>query len=183
MENELPMEIKSELIDMPTTKSKSVKRARLASKKNAPAESPDNAEDAADVNEDDSTLQQSTHIYACSECPRKFRLIQHFRLHMRKTHSKSPNLKVNCPHPNCNRVFNTPYLLNKHSAIHLPISTNKNFACTYCDKKFISETRVQRHIKFIHMDVPSFICEECGVAVRTNAALKEHMLTHTDFAP
>lgn len=183
LDNEHDMEIKTENLEVEILQvNTSSRKSSLKSKRKVNKDSTKN-QDENNTNAEDKTNAADTEIFQCSECSRTFRLIQHYRLHMRKTHSKSPNLKVRCKHPNCEKVFNTPYLMEKHQKVHLPMYQKKTVPCPYCDKKFTSQISVQTHIKFTHMDVRPFICEECGVAVRTNASLKEHMLIHTDYAP
>lgn len=120
--------------------------------------------------------------YACTECPRKFKRMFHFRQHLKRAHPKTaPPPESSCSQ--CTKVFGTPRQLEIHAKVHLPTELRKTVPCPYCDKKFSSHTLLQTHIKYIHMKERPFICEECGVAVRTNAALRTHMLTHTDYAP
>ncbi|XP_054742635.1 zinc finger protein weckle-like, partial [Anastrepha obliqua] len=73
--------------------------------------------------------------------------------------------------------------LNSHIKTHRPLSEKRIFPCPQCDRKFSKKGYVASHIKFVHEDIRPFICEECGEGTRTEATLREHMLTHTDLAP
>ena len=55
--------------------------------------------------------------------------------------------------------------------------------CTECDNRYTSNAQLETHIKYKHKNEKPFICEECGLCLRTNSNLRQHMLTHTDLAP
>uniref|UniRef100_A0A0K8VQR2 Zinc finger protein weckle n=1 Tax=Bactrocera latifrons TaxID=174628 RepID=A0A0K8VQR2_BACLA len=113
-------------------------------------------------------------IYTCKECAQTFKKISNYRTHMERKHGQLAIVpKFTCT--DCPFTCNTQAQLNHHAGKHVP--------CPHCDRKFPTKTIVAKHIKYVHMNERSFICEECGEAVRSEGQLKQHMLTHTDYAP
>ncbi|XP_054744915.1 zinc finger protein 91-like [Anastrepha obliqua] len=118
--------------------------------------------------------------YFCSDCSLHFQRPGNYRIHMKKRHGMAlePLTCSQCP-----RTFKTIFDLNFHINKHRPLSEKRIFPCPQCDRKFQTKGYVARHVKFVHEDIRPFICEECGEGTRTEATLREHMLTHTDLAP
>ncbi|XP_067621105.1 zinc finger protein weckle-like isoform X2 [Eurosta solidaginis] len=121
--------------------------------------------------------------YTCIECAKVFKRLSNYRSHMERKHAKTDAVpRFVCTE--CSASFNTATQLNHHRTIkHLPIEKRRIVPCHYCEQKFPTKQYVVTHIKFVHMNERSFICEECGEAVRSKGQLKQHMLTHTDYAP
>ncbi|XP_067621085.1 zinc finger protein weckle-like isoform X2 [Eurosta solidaginis] len=117
--------------------------------------------------------------FFCEECSLKFRRIGSYRLHLHRKHG-IPLPTLTCAQ--CSKIFKTEYELKKHINIHRPTSEKNIFPCPQCDRKFQNKDYVATHIKFVHEDIRPFVCDECGEAVRTESALREHMLTHSDYA-
>ncbi|XP_067625196.1 zinc finger protein 721-like [Eurosta solidaginis] len=118
--------------------------------------------------------------YTCVECSIHFQQDGNYRTHMKKKHGiiEEPLKCSECP-----KSFESLNKLNRHLKTHRPEDEKKIFPCAQCERKFTSKDYAAKHIKFVHEDIRSFICEECGEAVRTEATLREHMLIHTDYAP
>ncbi|XP_030376991.1 zinc finger protein weckle [Scaptodrosophila lebanonensis] len=131
-------------------------------------------------------------IYECSECYKVYThtwtLQRHMRHHTKEeeeavSDQTSPGEQLPCAE--CDKKFRTRYQLQRHMQQHVPITKRKIYPCNSCGKKFTSNYSAQLHAQYMHQDERPrpFICEQCGVAVHSNAALKEHMLRHTDYAP
>lgn len=121
-------------------------------------------------------------IYTCKECAQTFKRISNYRTHMERKHGQVAVVhKFTCT--DCPFTCNTQTQLNQHAVKHLPLTKRRIVPCPHCDHKFPTKTYVAQHIKYVHMNERSFICEECGEAVRSKGQLKQHMLTHTDYAP
>ncbi|XP_017464509.1 PREDICTED: zinc finger protein 62-like isoform X1 [Rhagoletis zephyria] len=130
----------------------------------------------------DSIVNENENGYTCSDCSQTFKRISFFRSHMKRKHSKDDAVpRFVCSE--CHISFNTQRQLEHHAVKHLPLTKRRIEPCPYCEQKFPSKTYVAQHVKYVHMNERSFICEECGEAVRSKGQLKQHMLTHTDYAP
>ncbi|CAD6999519.1 unnamed protein product [Ceratitis capitata] len=121
--------------------------------------------------------------YSCSDCSMDFQRRGNYYLHMKKTHGVVKNDEPHLSCPQCGRTFKTNFKLNRHIKTHRPMAEKRIFPCPQCERKFQTKDYVARHIKFVHENIRSFICEECGEGVRTEATLREHMLTHTNNTP
>uniref|UniRef100_W8AT76 Zinc finger protein weckle n=1 Tax=Ceratitis capitata TaxID=7213 RepID=W8AT76_CERCA len=139
---------------------------------------------AAQKNKTSSSTEEATKEsnYTCSDCSMHFQRSSNYHVHMKKTHGvvkTEPHLTC----PQCGRTFKTTFKLNSHMRTHRPMAEKRIFPCPQCERKFQTKDYVARHIKFVHENIRSFICEECGEGVRTEATLREHMLTHTNNTP
>lgn len=132
--------------------------------------------------------------FPCSECPRIYALHQTLVRHMRQGHDKEgaqgagaayqPISKLSCEQ--CEKSFRSRYQLQKHMQQHLPMPKRKRYPCPSCGKKFTTNASAQSHAQYAHQEEQRprpVICEQCGVAVHSLHALKEHLLSHTDYAP
>ncbi|CAD6999521.1 unnamed protein product [Ceratitis capitata] len=121
--------------------------------------------------------------YNCSVCSMDFLRISNYHIHMKKSHGivKTDDPPISCPQ--CGRTFKGSFELNRHIETHRPLAERQIFPCPQCDRKFQTKEYVAKHIKYVHEDIRPFICEECGESVRTEPALREHMLTHTNNTP
>ncbi|KAL7739125.1 hypothetical protein ACLKA6_001039 [Drosophila palustris] len=130
---------------------------------------------------------QSSNIksHQCSECPRCYATPSKLQRHMSQEHDKSEKESklLSCKH--CEKMFRSRYMLQRHMQQHLPIAKRKLYPCAICGKKFTTNAYAQSHAQYMHREERPrpVICEQCGVAVNSVSALKEHMLTHTDYAP
>ncbi|XP_064554289.1 zinc finger protein weckle [Drosophila montana] len=123
--------------------------------------------------------------YQCSECPRIYALPQTLQRHMRQDHDKSEADSSKQVCEQCDKQFRSRYQLQRHMQQHLPLPKRKRYPCGSCGKKFTTNASAQSHAQYMHQaERPRpVICEQCGVAVHSLHALKEHLLSHTDYAP
>ncbi|XP_030555977.1 zinc finger protein weckle [Drosophila novamexicana] len=124
--------------------------------------------------------------YQCSECPRIYALPQTLQRHMRQDHDKTEadsTKLIACEQ--CEKQFRSRYQLQRHMQQHLPMPKRKRYPCGSCGKKFTTNASAQSHAQYMHQEERPrpVICEQCGVAVHSLHALKEHLLSHTDYAP
>ncbi|EDW13412.2 zinc finger protein weckle [Drosophila mojavensis] len=138
--------------------------------------------------------------FPCSECPRIYALPQTLLRHMRQDHSQAgaeaagaetevaagdpPGDKLYCEQ--CQKGFRSRYQLQRHQQQHLPMPQRKRFPCPICSKQFTTNASAQSHAQYAHQEEQRprpVICEQCGIAVHSLHALKEHLLSHTDYAP
>ncbi|XP_047469997.1 zinc finger and BTB domain-containing protein 17-like isoform X1 [Penaeus chinensis] len=59
------------------------------------------------------------------------------------------------------------------------VKRGKMFACSECDKQFLTKAAVRNHIK-VHNHLDSYDCEECEKSFATKYRLKAHLKTHID---
>uniref|UniRef100_A0A0A1X3N9 Zinc finger protein weckle n=1 Tax=Zeugodacus cucurbitae TaxID=28588 RepID=A0A0A1X3N9_ZEUCU len=71
------------------------------------------------------------------------------------------------------------HVKKKHGHI-LPL---EEFSCPNCDLVFQKKRLMAQHIKSVHADKTVFICEECGEIMGSKSTLRDHMYTHTNYAP
>lgn len=123
--------------------------------------------------------------HQCSECPRAYALAQTLQRHMRLEHGKANRQAKLLPCEHCDKMFRSRYQLQRHMQQHLPMPKRKLYPCSNCGKKFTTSASAQSHAQYMHQEERPrpVICEQCGVAVHSLNALKEHLLSHTDYAP
>lgn len=54
------------------------------------------------------------------------------------------------------------------------------FKCTQCLSSFGDQSRLQRHINEVHLDLRPFQCPQCEYAAKKKDHLKAHMITHME---
>ena len=98
-----------------------------------------------------------------------------------KTNPNWPSVQktIQCPFPDCDRVFNRQGKLDDHVRSH---NNERPFACTEdgCDKTFSRKTHLNRHIKSAHTEERNYVCiiEGCGKAFSTGTRLRRHEAQH-----
>ncbi|XP_023301783.2 zinc finger protein weckle isoform X1 [Lucilia cuprina] len=118
----------------------------------------------------------------CKECGENFTKYMLYRDHMQQQHNHSRSNK-HWPCPACDKVLLSLFNLERHVRIHVPLEVRKNIKCPECDNRYTSNAQLETHIRYKHKNEKPFICEECGLSLRTNSNLRQHMLIHTDVAP
>lgn len=116
----------------------------------------------------------------CHLCDITFKLPYNYLIHMRKKHTPEV-LAFACA--DCPKSFASEKNLLLHAAGHLPVEQRRIHKCPQCDKTFSTIESMKVHIRILHIGERLFFCEICGIACATNAALKEHQITHTDVRP
>ncbi|XP_054744928.1 zinc finger protein weckle-like [Anastrepha obliqua] len=95
--------------------------------------------------------------YLCSHCPQRFQRISSYRLHIKKKHGK----------------------IEKDA----PLVEKQVYTCPNCELMFPRRALRTQHVKSVHGDKSAFICEKCGEIMGSKTALRDHMLTHSNYAP
>ncbi|KAH8263651.1 hypothetical protein KR044_012264, partial [Drosophila immigrans] len=146
--------------------------------------------DASDVSSSSAKQQpgkskEAAKSHQCSECSRSYALPQTLQRHMRQEHAKSERATKLLPCEQCDKMFRSHYQLQRHMQQHLPMPKRKLYPCPSCGKKFTTNASAQSHAQYMHQEERPrpVICEQCGIAVHSLNALKEHLLSHTDYAP
>ncbi|XP_064412935.1 PR domain zinc finger protein 15 [Latimeria chalumnae] len=111
-------------------------------------------------------LHKGIKEYECKECNRKFaqkvNMLKHFKRH---TGIKDFMCEL------CGKTFRERNTMEVHKLIH----TGKQWTCTVCDKKYVTEYMLQKHIQLTHDKVEAQSCHLCGTKVSTRASMSRHM--------
>ena len=80
--------------------------------------------------------------------------------------------------PICPRVFDRPYSLQRHVALH---KCDKKFNCDECHAKYSLKFNLNRHKRKVHNNDPKghhIRCEICGLWFRVSATHRIHCYSH-----
>ncbi|XP_037034925.1 zinc finger protein OZF-like isoform X2 [Bradysia coprophila] len=77
----------------------------------------------------------------------------------------------------CGRSFSRRHYLYVHK--RRDHSGNLPFSCDICERKFVDEKTLTRHV-LCHSSDKSFGCDKCGMKFRLETYLKRHIRTHSD---
>lgn len=72
--------------------------------------------------------------------------------------------------PSC-RIFNKLLFI---CCLYL-VSVGKTWICATCDKKYLTEYMLQKHIHLTHEKVEAQSCDLCGTKVSTRASMNRHL--------
>ncbi|XP_065295298.1 zinc finger protein 2-like isoform X2 [Dermacentor albipictus] len=141
--------------------------------------------------------------YMCDHCGKPFYSISLLKIHIRVHTGERP-----FPCDFCNKGFSSVSALNKHRRIHTGIRPHKcphcgkefiqaaglkahlfhhtgmnGFKCTVCDKVFNRKTRLDLHMKYLHLKEKPHVCEDCGKGFTRRDDLNRHSVLHTGEKP
>lgn len=91
-------------------------------------------------------------IDRCDHCPENFASIGKLRRHQKAQH---PEYSFSCRHYSCAETFATVDLLEEHQIKHSKVP------CPRCGKMIMSKG-IAKHIRQVHEQSQSLICEMCG---------------------
>lgn len=129
-----------------------------------------------------STIKDIKIDASCKECGENFSKYLAYREHLQVQHQHNMNYK-HWPCPACDKVLLSLFNLQRHVRIHVPLEARNTIKCLECDQLYTSNAQLEAHVRQKHKNEKPFICEECGLCLRTNSNLRQHMLIHTDLAP
>ncbi|XP_074458632.1 PR domain zinc finger protein 15 isoform X8 [Larus michahellis] len=111
-------------------------------------------------------LHKGIKEYECKECHRKFaqkvNMLKHYKRH---TGIKDFMCEL------CGKTFSERNTMETHKLIH----TGKQWTCSVCDKKYVTDYMLQKHIQLTHDKVEAQSCQLCGTKVSTRASMSRHM--------
>ncbi|XP_055621842.1 zinc finger protein 665-like isoform X2 [Toxorhynchites rutilus septentrionalis] len=110
--------------------------------------------------------------YGCSLCSKTYMTNGNLQEHVRMVHSG-----VKFPCKVCGIKLSTKSSWKRHMKGH----TEEGFCCDICKEKFSSHSVLAKHKRRVHEQVAkNYICVDCGNTYDSNAALREHRVSHTD---
>ncbi|XP_070496686.1 gastrula zinc finger protein XlCGF26.1-like [Chironomus tepperi] len=114
-------------------------------------------------------------LLTCDKCGHNTSTVNLMKSHM-DLHLKNEKLyKCNI----CRKRFSNKKLLANHESIHTSSTERKTFECKECGKFLSSQTAVNNHVKWFHMD-RQFSCTSCHKKFATKGSLTEHMKIHSN---
>ncbi|XP_077335981.1 PR domain zinc finger protein 15 isoform X2 [Lithobates pipiens] len=111
-------------------------------------------------------LHKGIKEYECVECHRKFaqkvNMLKHYKRH---TGIKDFMCEL------CGKTFSEKNTMETHKLVH----TGKQWTCSVCDKKYVTEYMLQKHVQLTHDKVEAQSCHLCGTKVSTRASMSRHL--------
>ncbi|CAF98558.1 unnamed protein product, partial [Tetraodon nigroviridis] len=117
-------------------------------------------------------LHKGIKEYECKECNRKFaqkvNMLKHYKRH---TGIKDFMCEL------CGKTFSERTTLETHKLIHTGETPDlgKTWTCATCDKKYLTEYMLQKHVHLTHEKVEAQACHLCGTKVSTRASMNRHL--------
>lgn len=108
-------------------------------------------------------------MLSCETCGANFRIKSQYKKHI-KSHAK---YRYQCSV--CSRWFEKRYQLNVHHKTHNGV---KSFKCSFCERCYISQTNLDRHVRVIHKKERQHTCSTCQKTFAQLASLHLHQSVH-----
>lgn len=111
--------------------------------------------------------------FRCKVCKKKFLHKHHLHRHV-QLHADAQPYKCSA----CTAVLNDIWQLTDHmAAVHLPAANVPTFTCSTCEKRFLHEHSLQKHIRN-HEAGRNFECDLCQMSFNTKSAKLAHRFFH-----
>uniref|UniRef100_A0A8D9F561 Zinc finger protein 1 n=2 Tax=Cacopsylla melanoneura TaxID=428564 RepID=A0A8D9F561_9HEMI len=120
--------------------------------------------------------------FKCPNCGQGFNSPHHMKDHLEVCMETAGASSILSPCNQCNAVFSSRDLLEKHELLHSP---NSQVSCKLCNKTFANVYRLQRHM-ISHDEsalLRKFKCNQCEKAFKFKHHLKEHLRIHSGEKP
>ena len=109
--------------------------------------------------------------YSCDQCDYKCKLKKTLKVHY-NIHLGIKHLCHLCP-----ASYPSATGLKQHLFTHSGDKKEKNFACKFCERRFVSNSELSRHIRS-HTGEKPFTCDTCGKSFTTNSSMEKHKTLH-----
>ena len=116
-----------------------------------------------DIVEKEESVQFDNKIYKCPNCKQLFETAIDLESHIEKVHEE----KKSCKYQDCDDIFSQKGDSNYEE--------KKSFKCTICDKSFIDEAGLLRHIAVEHEVKIPFKCSKCDQILNDKTLLQRHL--------
>uniref|UniRef100_A0A8U8BQC8 Uncharacterized protein n=1 Tax=Geospiza parvula TaxID=87175 RepID=A0A8U8BQC8_GEOPR len=105
--------------------------------------------------------------HACEQCGKSFARKDMLKEHMRVHDNIREYLCAECGKG----------MSDTHKLIHTGKPSKKQYpwTCSVCDKKYVTDYMLQKHIQLTHDKVEAQSCQLCGTKVSTRASMSRHM--------
>jgi len=113
--------------------------------------------------------------FHCEDCGRSYVMLCSLRTHIRERHSDFQPVKNLCCEL-CGKRFRHRKYLELHKYSH---STEKNFECTICQRRYKSSDILRHHVRMVHANPPKATCTICAKEV-SRVSLKAHLNRHRE---
>lgn len=102
----------------------------------------------------------------CTKCNIELSSKESLRTHVKQYHG--PKEETKCPE--CNKIFGNLQKLRWH----MPSHREKLYRCSECPKSFRMQCLLDHHTA-THSNVRAFVCELCGIRLKTKIGVKSHI--------
>ncbi|KAJ8901390.1 hypothetical protein NDN08_007236 [Rhodosorus marinus] len=106
--------------------------------------------------------------HRCETCGTIFKRAYDMKRHVIVVHQRIKDFK--CSY--CGRLFTQSGHLHEHVRI---AHTGALHACSVCEKKFGTKSKLERHVSAVHYNERNFRCSVCELAFKDKAYLRKHM--------
>lgn len=79
------------------------------------------------------------------------------------------------PHPCPVDRGTTPLVTRARVFLPVCVAVGKQWTCSVCDKKYVTEYMLQKHVQLTHDKVEAQSCQLCGTKVSTRASMSRHI--------
>lgn len=118
------------------------------------------------------TSHSTERKYKCEICGFRSKTSGNHHRH-RARHNQGGAKTFHCE--TCGKAFETKLKLSSHQIIHRPVRPH---VCKLCNKGFLFNNKLERHILLVHAKERPYSCHVCGKKLASKFGLGIHLKTH-----